>query len=59
MGKLWVHCNKKLQVRIVQFPREKPFLQRLEEGFRNLKRLLSANPDDEFNPYSPLQEVDL
>ena len=58
MGKLWVHSNKKLQVGIVQFPREKPLLQRLEEGFRDLKWLLSANPD-EFNPHSPLQEVDL
>lgn len=47
MGKLWVHSNKKLQVRIVQFPREKPLLQRLEEGFRNLKRLLLVNLEEE------------
>ena len=59
MGELWVHSNKKLQVRIVQFPREKPLLQCLKEGFRNLKRLLSANLDQEFNPHSLLQEVDL
>ena len=36
MGKLWVYGDEKFQVWIVQFPREQPLLQRLEEGFGNL-----------------------
>ncbi len=59
MGKLWVHSNKKLQVRVVQFPRKKPLLQRLKERFRNLNEPFSANRDDKLKPHLPLQEVDL